>query len=228
MKINASVGVVAALAIAAVTGYLSRGVTAQPAPTTTAQPARIAVVDVMTLMKKLMESDSFAAPQKQMQADMQKKVQELKDMLDAIEKKITDEKDEAAKAKLNEEKSAKQMDAQQRYQALQADNERFSINQIGDAYKLVTETANRMAHDRGYTHVLMSRAGELPRDQGSQVIFQEIVLRSVVSLPKGDDLTDAVTKELKLDQPPAPPAPPAPAGTGDAPVPAPKPVAPPK
>ncbi len=226
MKINGRVVVAAALAIAGLAGYLSRGVVAQPAPATTAQPARIAVADVMTLMKKVMESESFAAPQKQMQADMQKKVQELKDMLDAIEKKITDEKDEAAKAKLNEEKSAKQMEAQQRYQALQADNERFSINQIGDAYKLVTDTANRMAHDRGYTHVLMSRSGELPRDQGSQVIFQEIVLRSVVSLPKGDDLTDAVAKELKLDQPPAPPAPPM--GEAPAPVPAPKPAGQPK
>ncbi len=227
MKINARVGVVAALAIAGVAGYLSRGVEAQPASSTTAQVARIAVVDVMGLMKKQMESESFAAPQQQMQADMQKKVQELKDMLDAIEKKIADEKDEAVKAKLNEEKSAKQMEAQQRYQALQADNERFSINQIGDAYRLVTETATRLAHARGYTHVLMSRSGDLPRDQGSQVIFQEIVLRSVVTLPAGDDLTEVVTKELKLDQPPAPPAPPAP-GPVQAPVPAPAPAGQPK
>lgn len=227
MKINARVGVVAALAIAGVAGYLSRGVEAQPASSTTAQVARIAVVDVMGLMKKQMESESFSAPQQQMQADMQKKVQELKDMLDAIEKKIADEKDEAVKAKLNEEKSAKQMEAQQRYQALQADNERFSINQIGDAYRLVTETATRLAHARGYTHVLMSRSGDLPRDQGSQVIFQEIVLRSVVTLPAGDDLTEVVTKELKLDQPPAPPAPPAP-GPVQAPVPAPAPAGQPK
>lgn len=181
------------------------------------QAAKIAVVDMIGLVDKMMSQGSFLAARQQFDAAQTAKQQAQKDFEQQIQAEYGAIQSDAAakteaattddaKAKVQEETKAKMDDLQARYMAsqdavkqMQAEADTFTTNTLVDAYDLVNEAVTKMATERGYTHVLTSRTEPMPRDRGAQIAFQEILLRHVAILPKGDDLTKDLEKELKID-----------------------------
>ncbi len=212
---NPGIIAVGALALAMATGLAWRGgvVQAQSAAT----PAtRIAVVDTIALVEKLMASDRYKPARDQFTEDQKAKegkiIETFQTMQAEAQKKAEEAKTDDEKSKIQADTGAKGEELKAQYQALQGEGDQFSVNQLADAYAQVIRTSGEIAGKRGYTHVLSSRLGEIPRDKGFQTAFQEILLRHTAVIPAGDDITDAVIKELKLDEVPAP----APAPAGDA------------
>lgn len=211
------------LVVAAALAFgLTRGVVAQSG-TTAPQAARIAVVDMIGIVDRLMSQGAFKAARDQYDAQQLAAQDQIKQQYEAITADVTARLEKAAtddeKAKINEERDAKLGELQARYQGMQGETEQFTVNMLADAYKLAVETAGKIARAQGYTHVVSSRTNDIPRDRGSQLAFQEILLRHVAVLPEGDDLTKMVEKELKLDEVPAagPEAPKAAAPAAEAP-----------
>jgi hypothetical protein len=222
------------LVVAAALAFgLTRGVVAQGSAPAAPQAAKIAVVDMIGIVDKLMSQGSFKAARDQFDAGQMAAQEQIKKQYEAITADVTARleaaKTDDEKAKINEERDAKLGELQARFQGMQGETEQFTVNMLADAYKLATETAGKIARAQGFTHVLSSRTSDIPRDRGSQLAFQEILLRHVAVLPEGDDLTKMVEKELKLDEVPAagPEAPKADAPAAEAPkADAPKVVAP--
>lgn len=236
MNSKSGIVVAGALALVVVAGLTREVVHAQDAAAAP-QPAKIAVADMIGIVDKLMSQGSFKAARDQFDAGQLAAQEKIKAEFTAIQAdsaaRTEAAKTDDEKAKITEETDAKVKELQTRYQGMQGETDTFTTGMLADAYKLATETATTVAHLHGYTMVLASRTSDVPRDRGSQLAFQEILLRHVAVAPAGDDLTKAIEKELKLvDLPPAGPVGPAAPSTEvpaePAPAPAPAPAANPK
>lgn len=168
------------------------------------QSARIAVVDMIGVVDKLMATGSFKAARDQFDAGQQTKGQQIEAEAKALSEDAEKRKQAAAtdeeKTRIDEETRSKMEELSTRYRGMQGETDVFTTSTLADAFKLATETAASVARAKGYTHVFASRTGDLPRDRGAQLAFQEVLLRHVAVMPEGDDLTKEVERELKVDQ----------------------------
>lgn len=85
-------------------------------------------------------------------------------------------------------------------QTAQNELESFNVAQLQEAYKIAIDTTNAIAGTRGYTHVLATKPFESKMTSTNvNGVLQEMLARPVVRTNMADDLTDAVIKELKLE-----------------------------
>lgn len=178
---------------------------AAPAP----QATRIAVVDIMTLIERIWESDPYKGPRDELVRGLQTQATELRTQMSAIEDKVRAEQakaGEADPAKPPADNAAIQAGMaeyeakQQELQGLGARVEESNLKQIKAAYAQLVAACQSKAKAMGYTHVIVSRtSGELITASRPQDAFQEILGRTVIAMPEGDDITMEVMKELKLD-----------------------------
>jgi Skp family chaperone for outer membrane proteins len=204
MKSKSGIIVVGALALALVAGVTRQVVHAQSSAAPAPAAAKIAVVDMIGVVDKLMSQGAFRTARDQFDTGQMAAQEKIKAEYTTITADVTARleaaKTDDEKAKINEEKDSKLGELQARYQNMQGETDKFTVNMLADAFDLATETTGRIAKGLGYTHVLTSRSGPIPRDRNSQLAFQEILLRHVAIHPEGDDLTKIVEKELKLDE----------------------------
>ncbi len=175
-----------------------------------AEPARVAVLDVLMVVEKMMESDRYR-PQREAFRDEQKaKLEALQGEISKIEDKGRAMKqDDPELPALAQEYQAKKGDAQQLFASV----ETYAAKQFVEAYRLALESGNAVAERHGYSHVVMTQLDRPIPEVGSVGdAIQAIMLRTMVRYPKGDDLTPLVMKELAVDKPAAEPSttPPAP------------------
>lgn len=185
-----------------------------------AAPARIATVDSLAVVEKLVLSDKYAPARDALALERNKAIEPLDAKLKDIEARAKLLQAGAPEIKgMQEEYQTTQRQIDQMVDAGRRDLEALNVKQISEAFKTVNEAAAAMADKMGYTHVLSSRMGEASlRSSSVNLAVQEMIARSVVKAPAEDDLTQRLLNELGVAnvQVPAPGAQPAP---GDAPVP---------
>jgi Skp family chaperone for outer membrane proteins len=78
----------------------------------------------------------------------------------------------------------------------------FQAGQVSRAYVEVATAAKKVAGEMGYSHVVASRpvAAEF-RGQNVESVVQEVLQRVLVVGPEGQDITENVLKELKIEAP---------------------------
>jgi Skp family chaperone for outer membrane proteins len=224
MKKAERVFVYAGLAAALVGAYGLSGKTEVPAAVATPAPTaemRVASVDVLTIVDALMMSERYRPAREAKGQESQKQMQQMLDTIkfQELEQKIVSlAPGSPERVTLEADYQNKQRQAQQLNQQLTEGVAKQFTDQLAECYRLVVETVDKLARDRGYSHVLASRGRDQPlRFDNPTTAVQEILARPLIRGLAADDLTGAVMADLKV----SPVATPAPAAT---PVPAPAPA----
>jgi Skp family chaperone for outer membrane proteins len=168
-----------------------------------AAEGRIATINILTVVEKMVQSERYRPAREEL-------FKEYSDQVDAAGKEV-----EAVRARIIElgqdseqgralipQFQLTQRAAQQLQGELQEKAAAFNSQQLAEAYRLAVDTANRIAETKGYSHVIATRgaATDPLRSTNVAAAIQEILARPVVRFPAADDLTDAVAKDLGVDQ----------------------------
>ncbi len=188
------------------------------------QEQRLATINVFQVVEKMVQSDRYKPAREAMMKEYQDKLDAPKREIESLVKDIIAAGQDSEKGKaLIPQYQARKREADQLEQELQGKAAEFNTQQLGEAYRIVVETANQLAEKGGYTHVIASRgvAAEPLHSTNVAAAVQEILARPMVKFPSADDLTDAVAKELKVDLVKTESDAPAPGAEAPAPAPAP-------
>lgn len=178
----------------------------RPWQTAEAQPAsggtRIATIDILQVTEKLTQSEKYKPARDAKMAELQQPIDTLRAAVAEVEKKITAIPDwqnnpEAKPLITDHQQKRAAFDSVVRDARVAA--EQFNVAQVREAYRLTCETAERLAKQRGYTHVVASRGAEAGfAAQQVEALIREVLGRPIVMGPASDDLTKAVEEELKV------------------------------
>lgn len=161
---------------------------------------RIATVDMFAICEKYINQPEHSAPRDALLKQWQEKLATAEQELQALQQELQLLTPSDPQARV---KQATMMDRQGKYQqSLQEGNaevERFRAQQLIDAFGAARVAVNAVAARSGYTHVIAARAADAAMTPiAMQFTIQEVLARSVVTAPAADDITAAVTTELKL------------------------------
>ncbi len=168
--------------------------------------AKTAVFDVLDISEKLFQGDRYAPAREKALKEKEAQRDALQAGLTELQQKIIAAGQETPEGKLMiPTYQGKAQELQQFMQAADVDLNRLSTAQFNECYRLAVETAQSLAKQQGYTHLLASKMGSLEfRSKELQQALQEVLARPVLLTAEGDDLTAQVKKELKItDEPPA-------------------------
>ncbi|MDX2018309.1 MAG: OmpH family outer membrane protein [Planctomycetota bacterium] len=234
MKKAERVFVYAGLAAALIGAYGLSGKTEVPAAIATPVPQaemRVASVDVLTIVDALMMSERYRPAREAKGQESQKQMQQMLDTIkfQELEQKIVALAPGSPERNVLEaDYTNKQRQAQQLNQQLTEGVAKQFTDQLAECYRLVVETVDKLARDRGYSHVLASRGRDQPlRFDNPTTAVQEILARPLIRGLAADDLTGAVMADLKVSPVATPAAAPTPTPAAEAtptPTPAPAPA----
>lgn len=204
-----SATVILALALA----FTWRGLGNAHARNASAAPeaSKIAVLDILMIVEKLVDSERYRPARDSFQKDAADKINKNQTTFGELEAKFKSLPDDSPERPAIIQQA---QDLRAEQQKIQEGVEKYNTDQVGEAYRLVIETASKLAGDRGYTHLLASRTdSQLLRSPNVQGAVQEMLARPILKMPAADDLTKDVMAELKISATPTAPAPadPAPA-----------------
>lgn len=172
---------------------------------------RIATINTFAIVEKMVQSDRYKPARDAQMKDFQARMTGARGELEALVKDITTAGQDTDQGKaLIQQYQVRKREAEQLDEELQMKAAELSTQQLAEAYRLVVETANAVAEKSGYTHVIATRGLATEPLQGSNLAaaVQQILARPMVRFPAGDDLTDVVAKELKVESPAAAATPP--------------------
>ncbi len=195
---------------------------AQSSPAAT---QRIATVDTLAIVERMVLSDRYKPARDKLTEEKNAGLKVIRDSIANLEER----------AKGLAQDSPELQDLAQQYnqltQSLQSEEQKaiaeqdvFNAQQIAEAYRLVTDAATKLGTERGYSHVVQTRGGEVSfRSRGVAGTIQEILARNVISSPTADDLTPALIDQfgvanVDIEAPAAGAAPAAPAAPQTAPA----------
>ncbi|MEX2218770.1 MAG: OmpH family outer membrane protein [Phycisphaerales bacterium] len=207
---------VAAIAALALSARGGSAVAQPPAPAPSAAAARFATLDIYILVEKILLRPEFKKAQDDLAARWNPRLDALQRDLTRIEQDLqalaqNDPKFQAALRTGRE----KQDEYERAIQERQSEYEKLSSDQLAGAYAEARATADRIAEQRGYTHVFATRPPSRPMTTSTLGnTLQEFLARPVIKAPEGDDLTAAVAAELRIDLNAPDPAIATPAPTG--------------
>lgn len=192
-----AVAMIAAAGAAAVlfSNHATAQGTATPAPT-----VRIASIDILDVVERMVLSDKYRPSRDAFTQAQRDSLQPLIGELQALAQQgqtVTQGTPEFQN--LVQQYTAKQQELQQKNEDAQNAIAQFEARQVAEAYSLVSGAATRMAERMGYTHVFATRADSDIRSNNVPGVVQEILAHPLVAYPKGDDLTEAMIKELQLE-----------------------------
>jgi hypothetical protein len=194
-------GLAASLLLGLVGRMPSSGSVAVARPAATADAARIASLDVLAVVERMISNDVYKPQREAYEADQAKKLQPMADELQKIKDEAKDLKEESERFKALNTSFVEKNNAFNKLRSeAGAAVELYNTNQVGEAYRLVIEAATRIADSAGYTHIIASKGG--PTTIASRNIpgaVQEILARPLIKGVAADDLTDRLIKELKLE-----------------------------
>ncbi|MDX2117367.1 MAG: OmpH family outer membrane protein [Planctomycetota bacterium] len=194
------------------------------------ESAMVATCDVLSVVEKLNEAPRYREALDQMRTEIQGRLGKMGADADEVKKKLAAAATGSPEADaLSKEFSAKNSELQAAYQKATADFDALATKQVGEAFKLASETAYRIARANGYNVVISSKTVATDfRSNNIPGALQEILARPVIGIDASADITAQVMKELKLDAAPTPATPAAAAQPTTAPAAAPTTPAQPK
>jgi hypothetical protein len=180
---------------------------AQDGRQTVAAP-RIATVDVLGLVERMLAGDRYRPAQEEFLRQENDRLRPLADELEAMERRgRTLPPGSPELENLGREFDRKQEEFQEARAAAFARIEAYNAGQVREAYRQVMEAIDAMAAELGYTHVIASRTGDPTiRSQNVPGALQEILARPVAKASPADDLTERLIRKfglenVKLDDP---------------------------
>lgn len=200
LTITAGIGLALALAL----GLRGTGEPAHAAPTA-AETTRIATVDMLLLVERMISGEKYTADRDNFTAEQNKKLQPLADELQKLRDDSKDLKEESERFKnLAREFNEKNQRLMEMGQVANREVEQFKTAQVTEAFRLVGEAAERMAGELGYSHVFSTRSGAFTiKSDNVNGAVQEILARGLVKSPTADDLTERLIAAMKLEAPAA-------------------------
>ncbi len=193
-------GAIVAAALLAV-GLRPATGTLSPTPAGGAE-VRIATVDTLSLLERLMETEAYRLEREQHTTSWNDQLKAMSENIQALEARLIamTPQDPAAQEVYGQYQSQQQA-IQELQQRAYADVDEFSARQLADGYRKLHEACNRVATERGYTHVVSTRlAIDELREVGTNILLQEVMIRPLLRAPAGDDLTDAIADALQLPE----------------------------
>lgn len=201
-----SMTIVAALAAvcggiggASVSALVGERAVAQPTGT---QGVRMATVDVLGVLERMLESELYRPARDEATAAWNDQLQSLGTERDALVQTLQtmDPQDPAAQQAYEQYQALGQrMYALQ--QEAQTAIDRFSAEQLADAYRKVYDAARAVAAREGFSHVFASRmSAEDIKAESTNVIVQEVLARPMLMSGEGEDLTALVVAELNIPE----------------------------
>ncbi len=193
-------GAIVAAALLAV-GLRPATGTLSPTPAGGAE-VRIATVDTLSLLERLMETEAYRLEREQHTSSWNDQLKAMSENIQALEARLIamTPQDPAAQDVYGQYQSQQQA-IQELQQRAYADVDEFSARQLADGYRKLHEACNRVATERGYTHVVSTRlAIDELREVGTNILRQEVMIRPLLRAPAGDDLTDAIADALQLPE----------------------------
>ncbi|GMV70616.1 MAG: hypothetical protein AMXMBFR77_04550 [Phycisphaerales bacterium] len=163
---------------------------------------RIATVDTLSLLERLMETEAYRLEREQHTSSWNDQLKAMSENIQALEARLIamTPQDPAAQDVYGQYQSQQQA-IQELQQRAYADVDEFSARQLADGYRKLHEACNRVATERGYTHVVSTRlAIDELREVGTNILLQEVMIRPLLRAPAGDDLTDAIADALQLPE----------------------------
>lgn len=196
-----------AVAIALGLGYRDVGTQAVASSanssTVVADGAKIATVDVLTVVERLASSDRYTPAREQKAKSLAAPIEQINKELDTLRQEITaipDFQNNAEAQPKIQQFQQKSQNLETLRQTAQNELESFNVAQLQEAYKIAIDTTNAIAGTRGYTHVFATKPFESKMTSTNvNGVLQEMLARPIVRTNMADDLTDAVIKELKLE-----------------------------
>ncbi len=205
MRSSRPLALIAGLAAVLAAGFILRTspaiAVAAPAPSHQAEQ-RFASINAFQAVEKMVQSDRYRPARETLMNDLKMRLEVPQNEIASIAKEIMAAGQDSDRGRsLMPTYQNKNRELQQLRQELEEKAGEFNTQQLAEAYRLVVETADKIASDRGYTHVIATRglANEPLKSTNVAAAVQEILARPLVRFPAGDDLTDAVMKELKID-----------------------------
>lgn len=167
--------------------------------------ARTATVDVLYLLERMLDMESYAAELADETRVWNEQVQTIANERDgflaALQQLDPSEADSpAAQSLYAQYQNAQQRFNQARQQASTA-IDTLAANQLSRAYKDIYATVQRIAGEQGYDRVFSSRMSVDTLDAGNtNVVVQEVLLRPVLFDSTGTDLTPVVREALGIPE----------------------------
>lgn len=219
-KTALTTSVVALLAVAAATGAFVATQFSAPMAIAQSAPAasqRIATVDTLAVVERMVLSDRYKPARDKLTDEKNAALKVMRDSIANLETRAQGLAQDSPELRaLAQQYSQLSESLQNEEQKAVAEQDAFNAQQIAEAYRLVTDAASKLGTERGYTHVVQTRGGEVTfRSRGVAGTIQEILARNVISSPASDDLTQALIEQfgvanVSVELPPAATAPVAP------------------
>lgn len=172
------------------------------APVAPQADMRLATVDILKVVEKFVKSDKYAPARDAFNRDLTTKLKTMAEALDALRGQIQASPQNAPETQglmQNYQQRAQEFD-QERQKAAQASDE-FNAKQIAEAYRIVMAAIDDISTKGGYTHVLATRGGPaVLKATNIAGTVQEMLARPLLKGNPADDLTKAVSDELKLPE----------------------------
>lgn len=174
---------------------------AESAPSKQADAPRIASIDVLSVVERMVSSDKYKTPRMTNETEQADKLKPLADELNKIQTEAKDLKEDSQRFKdMSTQFVQKNQDFQRLRQEAANQVENYNTLQVAEAYRLVLDAANQLATTSGYTHVIASKSG--PATIASTNIpgaVQEMLARPLIKGVAADDLTERLIKQLGLE-----------------------------
>ncbi|HLP86106.1 MAG TPA: OmpH family outer membrane protein [Phycisphaerales bacterium] len=207
----------AVFAVAAMTGgFIATQLSSPRAIAQVTSPAasqRIATVDTLAVVERLVLSDRYKPARDKLTEDKNAALKVMRESIANLEQRAQGLAQDSPELRALAQQYTQLSDnLQAEEQKAVAEQDAFNAQQIAEAYRLVTEAAAKLGTDRGYSHVVQTRTGEVTfRSRGVAGTIQEILARNVIASPAADDLTQTLIDQfgvanVNIDAPVAPPA----------------------
>jgi Skp family chaperone for outer membrane proteins len=167
-------------------------------PETAPAPARTATVDVFGIVEKMIQSDRYMPAREAHNKEQREKLDKLVAELQSLQEKLQGlEPGKAETQTLAQEFDTKRQAFQQAQYDAQASVDKFNTVQLLEVYRLVLDATDKVALEKGYTHVISSRPARAEnKSETISAALQEILARPILRAPVSDDLTPQISKEL--------------------------------
>lgn len=212
-------GLILVLAVGAATGgglFMAAASSRAVAQSTPSAAQRIATVDTLAVVERMVLSDRYKPARDRLTEEKNAGLKVMRDSITSLEARAQGLAQDSPELRaLAQQYSQLSESLQAEEQKAVAEQDAFNAQQIAEAYRLVTDAATKLGNERGYTHVVQTRAGEVTfRSRGVAGTIQEILARNVISSPAGDDLTQTLIEQfgvanVSVELPPAAAASPA-------------------
>lgn len=168
-----------------------------------AEPSRrlIAVVDVVGVVERLMDSDRYKPARDEVGAAAEADVRPLREKVQAIEEKHRGlQPTDPAYADAVREYQQARAALERRAQELSKELDALTTKQLIECYRIVRASADAIAEQMGYQYVVASRPVEKDLDaQDTAAVVRAIIARPVLRFPNEADLTPDVKQDLKIN-----------------------------